>query len=157
MYFILTPGKLLSECSELLNLTEFLICVFTLPVHIVLLYRTVPVGLCCGWINCKCCEYRCMEVSSWESRILNQYSPGLNHSNLRIQCYSQTMKLNACYCVYSRLYTLYIIIYIYMQFVFDSPLQASILLMFVCLGFPRESWEFLQPKHNKLVRNTVSA
>ena len=116
MYFILKPGKLLSECSELPNLTEFLICVLLdslhMPVHIVLFYRTVPVGLCCGLINCKCCEYRCMEVSSWESRILNQYSSGLNHSNLRIQCYSQTMKLNACYCVYGRLYTLYIIIYI---------------------------------------------
>lgn len=99
MYFILPPGKLLSECSrsELSNLTELLICVLLdslyMPVHIALFYRTVPVGLCCGLVNCKYCEYRCMEVSSWKSSILNQYSPGLNHSNLYIHyVYSATVK-----------------------------------------------------------------
>ena len=116
-----------------------------MPVHIELFYRT---GLYSGLINCKYCEYRCIKVSSWESSILNQYSPRLNHFNLKFKVYSARNNENEhlLLCLPQVMYV---------QFLTDSPLQASILPMFVCLGFPHESWEFLQPKHNKLIRNTA--
>ena len=48
-----------------------------------------------------------------------------------------------------QLSTVYKLTYTVCKFATNSPLQASILLMFVFLGFPHESWGFLHPKHNK--------